>query len=189
MELTLDTLPQPVASDAVAPIEEQPEAAPHGPFAGMRRLLPPAQVIRFLLVGVWNTAFALVLSTLLVALYSRILPHRWILLTADFASITSKPISITMAFLCYKHFVFHTKGNYLKEWLRCFAVYGVGTLPELVALPLVTKFFLLFPLGFLNPLFRRLHILHPAPVLAILVVAVFTAIYSYFAHKKFSFKR
>ena len=188
-EPVLETLPQPAPSAALAPIGETPEVAPHGPFASMRRLLPPAQVIRFLLVGVWNTGFALVLSTLLVALYSHILPHRWILLTADFASITSKPISITMAFLCYKHFVFHTKGNYLKEWFRCFAVYGVGTLPELLALPLVTKFFLLFPLGFLNPLFRRLHILHPAPVLAILVVAVFTAIYSYFAHKKFSFKR
>ena len=188
-EPALETLPQPATAAALNPTEEQPEVAPHGPFAGMRRLLPPAQVIRFLLVGVWNTGFALVLSTLLVALYSHILPHRWILLTADFASITSKPISITMAFLCYKHFVFHTKGNYLKEWLRCFAVYGVGTLPELLALPLMTKFFLLFPLGFLNPLFGRLHILHPAPVLAILVVAVFTAIYSYFAHKKFSFKR
>ncbi len=189
VELTLETLPQPATSAVVSSLEEQPEIAPHGPFAGMRRLLPPAQVIRFLLVGMWNTVFALVLSTLLVALYSRILPHRWILLTADFASITSKPLAITMAFFCYKHFVFHTKGNYLKEWLRCFAVYGVGTLPELLALPLVTKFFLLFPLGLLNPVFHRLHILHPAPVLAILVVAVFTAIYSYFAHKKFSFKR
>ena len=162
---------------------------PHGPFAAMRRLLPPAQVIRFLAVGVWNTGFSLILSTVLVALYSHLLPHRFILFTADFASITSKPIAISMAFLCYKHFVFRTQGNYLREWLRCFAVYGVGTLPELIALPFVTKFFLLFPLGFLNPIFLRLHIPHPAPVLAILVVAVFTAIYSYFAHKKFSFKQ
>jgi len=155
----------------------------------MRRLLPPVQVIRFLAVGVWNTLFALLLSTVLVAFYSHILPHKWILFTADFASITAKPIAITMAFLCYKHFVFHTRGNYLREWIKCFAVYGVGTIPELVALPLATKFFLLFPLGFLSPLFTRIHISNPAAVLAILVVAVFTAIYSYFAHKKFSFKR
>ena len=155
----------------------------------MRRLMPPVQVIRFLAVGVWNTLFALLLSTALVAFYSHILPHKWILFTADCASITAKPIAITMAFLCYKHFVFHTRGNYLREWLKCFAVYGVGTIPELVALPLVTKFFLLFPLGILSPLFTRAHISNPAAVLAILVVAVFTAIYSYFAHKKFSFKR
>ena len=155
----------------------------------MRRMLPPAQVVRFLAVGIWNTGFALILSTILVAFYSHILPHKWMLFTADFASVTSKPIAITMAFLCYKHFVFRTKGNYLREWIRCFAVYGVGTLPELIALPFVTKGFLLFPLGFLNPLFLRLHIQHPAPVLAIIFVAVFTAIYSYFAHKKFSFKQ
>ena len=162
---------------------------PHGPFAAMRRLLPPSQVIRFLAVGVWNTAFSLLLSMVLVAFYSRILPHKWILFTADCASITAKPIGITMAFLCYKHFVFRTKGNYLKEWVKCFAVYGVGTIPELVALPLLTKFFLLFPLGLLGPLFTKVHITNPAAVLAIIVVAVFTAIYSYFAHKKFSFKR
>lgn len=162
---------------------------PHGPFAAMRRLLPPSQVIRFLAVGVWNTAFSLLLSMTLVAFYSHILPHKWILFTADCASVTAKPIAITMAFLCYKHFVFHTKGNYLKEWIKCFAVYGVGTIPELVALPLLTKFFLLFPLGLLAPLFIKVHISNPAAVLAILVVSVFTAIYSYFAHKKFSFKR
>jgi len=180
----LDTLAQ-----TATPTPDPAIPVPHGPFAAMRKMLPKAQVVRFLAVGVWNTAFALLLSTILVAFYSHILPHKWILFTADFASITSKPIAITMAFLCYKHFVFHTKGNYLREWIKCFAVYGVGTIPELVALPLVTKLFLLFPLGFASPIFNRLHINNPAAVLAILVVAVFTAIYSYFAHKKFSFKR
>jgi putative flippase GtrA len=173
-----------LTTPAVSPV---PPA--HGPFAALRRALPAGEVIRFLLVGIWNTAFALILSTILVAIYSHLLPQKLILFTADFASITSKPLAITMAFLCYKHFVFRTKGNYLKEWLRCFAVYGVGTLPELIALPFVTKFWLLFPLGFLSPVFTRLHIMHPAPVLAIIVVAVFTAIYSYFAHKKFSFRQ
>ncbi len=165
---TLSTLPDTPPTAAVV----TSESAPHGPFAAMRRMLPPGQVVR-----------------VLVAFYSHILPHRFILFTANFASVTSKPISITVAFLCYKHFVFRTKGNYIREWIKCFAVYGVGTIPEQVALPLVTKFFLLVPLGFLAPLFDRLHIAHPAPVLAILCVAVFTAIYSYFAHKKFSFKQ
>jgi putative flippase GtrA len=180
----LDTLTQ-----TAPPTPDPATPEPHGPFSSMRRLMPPMQVIRFLAVGVWNTVFALLLSTALVSFYSHILPHKWILFTADFASFTAKPIAITMAFLCYKHFVFHTKGNYLREWVKCFAVYGVGMIPELIALPLVTKCFLLFPLGFLSPLFARFHISNPAAVLAILVVAVFTAIYSYFAHKKFSFKR
>jgi len=171
------------------PAQDLPVPLPTGPFGSMRRLMPPVQVIRFLAVGIWNTAFALILSMLLVAFYSHILPARWILFTANCASITAKPISITVAFLCYKHFVFRTKGNYLREWIKCFAVYGVGTIPEMVALPLMTKFFLLVPLGILKPLFARAHISNPPAVLAILVVAVFTSIYSYFAHKKFSFKR
>lgn len=152
-------------------------------------MLPAGEVIRFLLVGVWNTIFAYALFATFVAMYVHLLPHRWLVFTADFASVTAKPLGITMAFLCYKHFVFRTKGNYLKEWMRCFAVYGVGTLPELVALPLITKFFLSFPLAPVDRFFLLFHVQHAAPYLAGIVVAVFTAMYSYFAHKKFSFKR
>ena len=82
-----------------------------------------------------------------------------------------------MSFLCYKHFVFRTQGNYLREWLRCFAVYGVGMLPELLALPLLTHLFLRFALTH-----------RPAPYLAGAVITVFTATLSYFGHKKFSFR-
>ncbi len=141
------------------------------------------------MVGVWNTLFSYALFASFVALYVHLLPQKWLVFTPDFASVTAKPLGITMAFLCYKHFVFRTKGNYLREWMRCFAVYGVGTLPELVALPLLTKLFLLIPLGFVSRFFALFHVAHPAPYLAGIVVAIFTAMYSYFAHKKFSFKR
>ena len=151
---------------------------PHGPFASLRRMLPPAEVIRFLMVGVFNTVFSLVLYSGFVLLYSHLFPHRGKPLIADFASISSKPIAITVAFLCYKHFVFHTHGNYLKEWLRCFAVYGAGMIPELIALPILTRFFLAFALTH-----------RPAPYLAGAVITVFTATLSYFGHKKFSFRR
>jgi len=113
-----------------------------------------------------------------VILFGHLLPHRGKPLIADLASITSKPLAITVAFLCYKHFVFRTKGNYLKEWLKCFAVYGISTPAELIILPLATKAFLLSMLT------------HPyAPFLAGIVNSVVIACYSYFAHKKFSFKR
>jgi len=152
-------------------------------------MLPKGEVIRFLIVGVWNTIFAYALFATFVAMYVHLLPHKYLVFTADFASLTAKPLGITMAFLCYKHFVFRTKGNYLKEWLKCFAVYGVGTLPELIALPLITKLFLVIPLGFIHNIFAIFHVAQPAPYLAGIVVSVFTAMYSYFAHKKFSFKR
>ncbi len=150
---------------------------PHGPFAALRRVLPPSEVIRYIVVGVWNTIFGYGLYSSFVFLYGHFLPHRYLPLTVVLASVTAKPISITMAFFCYKHFVFRTHGNYLREWLRCFAVYGVGMLPELIALPILTHLFLNFSLTH-----------RPAPYLAGAVITVFTATFSYFGHKKFSFR-
>ena len=148
------------------------------PVATLKRFLPPGEVLRYLIVGVWNTVFGYILYAAFVYLYSHFLPHRYLPLTVVLASVTAKPIGITMAFLCYKHFVFHTHGNYLKEWLRCFAVYGAGMIPELIALPILTRFFLAFALTH-----------RPAPYLAGAVITVFTATLSYFGHKTFSFRR
>lgn len=145
----------------------------------MRRVLPSGEVIRFLMVGGFNTLFSLVLYSAFVILFGRMLPHRGKPLIADISSIVSQPLSITVAFLCYKHFVFRTKGNYLKEWLRCFAVYSISFPAGLVILPLATHFFLLFKM--LPP--------NAPPILAGIVNAIIIACYSYFAHKKFSFKR
>ncbi len=158
--------------------ETPPDTKAHGPFAALRRVLPPGEVIRFLLVGVSNTLVSLGLYSGFVVLFGYLLPHHGKPLIVDIASIVSKPLAITVAFLCYKHFVFRTKGNYLKEWLKCFAVYGISTPAELLILPLATKAFLLPSLT------------HPyAPFLAGIVNALVIACYSYFAHKKFSFKR
>ena len=158
--------------------ETPPDAHARGPFAALRRVLPSGEVIRFLLVGGSNTLVSLGLYSGCVILFGHLFPHRGKPLIADIASITSKPLAITVAFLCYKHFVFRTRGNYLKEWLKCFAVYSVSTPAELVILPLATKAFQLDALT------------HPyAPFLAGVVNAVVIACYSYFAHKKFSFKR
>ena len=148
-----------------------------GLFSSLRRVLPPAQVVRYLLVGVWNTVFAYLLYSGFVFFYGHFLPHRYLPLTVVIASVSAKPLGITMSFLCYKHFVFRTHGNYLREWLRCFAVYGVGMLPELIALPVLTRLFL------------GIALTHgPAPYLAGAVITVFTATLSYFGHKKFSFR-
>ncbi len=151
----------------------------YGPFAALRRALPSGEVIRFLLVGGFNTFCSLVLYSGCVLLYGLLLPQHGKPLIADLSSITSKPMAITIAFLCYKHFVFRTKGNYLKEWLRCVAVYSVSIPAELVILPVGTE------------VFQMIRSLPPnaPPILAGLVNAVIIACYSYFAHKKFSFKR
>ena len=155
-----------------------PDPKAHGPFAAIRRVLPSGEVIRFLMVGGFNTVFSLALYSGFVLLLGHLLPHSGKPLIADIAFALSTPVGITVAFLCYKHFVFRTKGNYLKEWLRCFAVYSVSFPMGLVILPAATHFF------------QRAAVTHAsAPFLAGLVNSVLIACYSYFAHKKFSFKR
>lgn len=158
--------------------KDPPDPQATGLFAALRRVLPGMEVIRFLMVGGFNTAFSLALYSGCVILFGRLLPTHGKPLIADIAFAVSTPICITVAFLCYKHFVFKTKGNYLKEWLRCFAVYSVSFPMGLVILPAATQ-------GF-----QRFTLTHPyAPFLAGLVNSVVIACYSYFAHKKFSFKR
>jgi putative flippase GtrA len=163
----LDTLPQ----------IDSPAQQPHGLFTALRRAMPGGEVIRFLLVGGFNTLFSLVLYNAFVVIVRRFLRNEY--LVADIAQCISMPLSITVAFLGYKWFVFRTQGNYLKEWLRCFAVYSVGfPMSVLIVLPAATAAFLHFPLT--KPY---------AANLAGLVNSVVIACYSYFAHKKFSFKR
>ncbi len=160
------------------PDGDAPDPRANGPFAAMRRVLPSGEVIRFLLVGGFNTAFSLVLYSALVIVFGHLLPHSGKPLIADIAFVLSTPVGITVAFFCYKHFVFRTHGNYLKEWLRCFAVYSVSFPMGLVILPTATHLFQRVAL-------TRLY----APFLAGIVNSIVIACYSYFAHKKFSFKR
>jgi putative flippase GtrA len=66
-------------------------------------------------------------------------PARLLYLTVVAASVLSMPLNITVAYLGYKLFVFRTKGNYLGEWLKCFAVYGTAMIPGLVILSALTR--------------------------------------------------
>jgi putative flippase GtrA len=160
-------------------ISEHSPGSPHGPFASLRRKLPKSEVIRYLFVGGFNTVFGLALYALFVHLFGKMVPTKLTWLTADLAFAASTPVGITVAFLCYKHFVFHTKGNYLKEWLRCFAVYGVSFIVGFViVVPLATQL-----------MTAVLHNRTQAPYAAGIVNSAITAIYSYFGHKKFSFKQ
>jgi uncharacterized membrane protein YGL010W len=46
-------------------------------------------------------------------------------------------MNITFAFLTYKWFIFKTKGNYLREWMRCVLVYSGGVAISTALLPVV----------------------------------------------------
>ncbi len=73
-------------------------------------------------------------------MFNRAVPERLLYLTVILASVVSTPLNVTVAFFGYKLFVFRTKGNVLREWLKCFAVYGTSMIPGLVALSALTKF-------------------------------------------------
>jgi putative flippase GtrA len=119
---------------------------PQNPFIPERRLqrlvhlFPGGQVVRYLCVGVFNTLFGYISFVVILTLLNAVLPTRLLYLTVILASVLSMPLNITVAYLCYKFFVFRTKGNYLGEWLKCFAVYGTGMIPGLVALSALTRF-------------------------------------------------
>lgn len=88
------------------------------------------QLLRYLLVGAWNTAFGYgTYAGLTWALTGRV-AHAYLVAYA-LASV----LAITSAFILYKTFVFRTKGNALKEFLRMNAVYGATTLLGFVLLP------------------------------------------------------
>jgi putative flippase GtrA len=118
---------------------------PQDPFIPRRRLqrivelFPPGQFARYLCVGVFNSLFGYINFAVILALLNKVLPLRFLYLTVVLASILSTPLNITVSYLSYKFFVFRTKGNYLGEWFKCFAVYGTGMIPGLLAVSALTR--------------------------------------------------
>lgn len=134
--------------------------------------IPPGQFLRYLVVGGWNTVFGYAVFAGFTAL---LMPRfRWGYMIALAISFV---INITVAYAGYKFFVFKTRGNYLREWLRFMAVYGTGSLPSLLFLPFIVQALHYgFGLG------------RSAPYIAGAIVTGFGVLYTFFGHKKFSFR-
>jgi putative flippase GtrA len=170
-----------VISTENAPLQTDgapPDPNAHGPFAALRRVLPSGEVIRFLMVGGFNTVFGIALAYLFIRPVEFLFPNLPRAAVTTIANYAALPIGITVAFLAYKWFVFRTHGNYFKEWMKVFAVYGVSLPFPAVVIPLATKLFQFFHL---TP--------RVVSLLALVANSGVIACYSYFAHKKFSFKR
>ncbi len=85
-------------------------------ISSLRRHVPGGQLGRYLVVGIWNTAFGYATFALFNLLLEGRVPASYMV-----ASLLASVINITVAFLGYKWFVFKTRGNYLQ---------GVGALPD-----------------------------------------------------------
>ena len=132
---------------------------------------PPGQFGRYLAVGVFNTAFGYGTYAGFTALLTGHIPFAYL-----FASVISSFLNITFSFLNYKRFIFKTKGNYLREWLRCLIVYGGASLAGTA---------LLAPIVFAT---RRLTGSESAaPYIAGALLTAITVIGSFLGHKNFSF--
>lgn len=140
----------------------------------MTRHIPPAQLLRYILIGAWNTAFGYTCFFLMNRWLATMMPaYSYIA-----ASLASNLIAITVAFFAYKWLVFQTTGNYWREWLRTLAVYsGTVVISSLALAPLV---------GLIRHLTRYQA---EAPYIAGAMVAVFTVISSFLGHRHFSFRK
>jgi putative flippase GtrA len=159
----------------VVPIAQEP-FLPKRRLQGIVDLFPPGQFFRYLCVGGFNTAFGYGTYALGLTLLNRVVPQHLLYLTVVLASIVSTPLNITVAYFGYKLFVFKTKGNYLLEWLKAFAVYGTGMIPGLVVLGALTRW-----------LQTMMRYALAGYVAGAIVIGVST-VYSFVGHKKVTFK-
>jgi putative flippase GtrA len=136
----------PSAGNEIHPRHPPVVSIPQNPFIPGRRLqrirdlFPGGQFVRYVCIGVFNTLFGYISFAVILTILNAALPTHLLYLTVILASVLSMPLNITLAYFGYKFFVFRTKGNYLGEWLKCFAVYGAGMIPALVALSALTRF-------------------------------------------------
>ena len=140
--------------------------------------IPPGQFLRYIVVGSCNTVFGYsTFAGIYYFLHRLDIPTGNVYWQVITAQIVSNPINITASYLGYKLFVFKTRGNFLREWLKSVAVYGTGFLPGLLLLPLLVAALLHVP-----------HIHGSAPYFANALLLGAGAIYSFLAHKHVTFR-
>ncbi|NQT30049.1 MAG: GtrA family protein [Candidatus Saganbacteria bacterium] len=119
--------------------------------------------IWYLLVGLWNTLFGYLVFVALYFLLAKKINYMILV-------VISNILAITNAYIGYKIFVFRTRGNYLKEYLRFYVIYGGAIALNLILLPVLVEFFAVTP------------IVGQGIVMIVIVVG------TYFGHKHFSFR-
>ena len=120
------------------------------------------QVAAYLAVGGWNTVFGIGFYAL-AYLWLKDYVNYFVLL------IPCNIVAITNAYLGYKLFVFRTRGNWLREYLRFYVIYGLAMVVGMGIVALAVQVF-------------KMH-----PIVAQALAMVVTIVASFFGHKKISF--
>ncbi len=122
------------------------------------------KIFRFLITGGWNTLFGILVY---IALYEGL--KQWVNYLV--LLIPGNILAITNAYICYKLFVFKTRGNIIREYLRFYVVYGSAML-----LGFVLMFCLVDGFGF-------------NPVAAQFLCVPISIVFSYCSHRNYSFRK
>ena len=118
--------------------------------------------IKYIIVGIWNTFFSYAAFVMLYYLLNVSVHYMAIL-------VLSQIVGLTNAYICYKVFVFKTKGNIVREYLRFYVVYGTTFVVNLALIALFVE------------------ILTLNPVVSQGVIAFIVVIMAYIGHDRFSF--
>ncbi len=141
--------------------------------AAIARQFPPGQFAHYLIVGVCNTLFGYSTYAGLTALLTPHVPYAYVA-----ASVIGGFFAFTFSYWMYKVFVFRTKGNYLREWLRGITVYSISLTAITVLLPPIV--YLLRHLTSAN---------RSAPYIAGALLTGINAVSGFLGHKHFSFAK
>jgi len=121
------------------------------------------QKIRFIIIGCYNTLFSILCYWFLYKILHKYLNYILI-------AILNHLICVTSAFLCYKFFVFYSRGNFFNEYIKTHISYILALCINVCGLFLFVKLLNLYP------------------VIANFILSIIIAFFSYFLHKHFSFK-
>jgi len=139
--------------------------------------------LRYLLAGGCNTLFGICDTLAFTRLFLLLHPSQPKLMGTA-AMLFSSFFNIAFSFLTYKWFVFKTKSNYLREYLRSLLVY----LPS-IAINTLGVAPLSAALSFLDAPIMSLSNIHGGSVyLAIVLLVTITFTFSFFGHKHLSFR-
>jgi putative flippase GtrA len=130
------------------------------------------ELVRFVIVGGWNTVLGYGVFAAANYLLADRIPHAYLL-----ASVIANIVAISMAYLGHKFITFRTRGNYLREYLRFYVVYGAVALVNLALLPPAV--------ALIGLLVRRVSWV---PYLAQAALLPVNVALSYIGHKRFSFR-
>lgn len=119
--------------------------------------------IRYLIAGGWNTLFGYCTFAALLFIFAKQLHYILIL-------VITYVISVSNAYVSYKFLVFRTKGNYLREYLRFYLVYGAVFVANLILLPISVE------------------LLNIKPLISQAMIIAGAVVISYFGHKHYSFQ-